>query len=108
MKGTEIIGGVSITDVFVGLGGDQPEHGRARAFWREGDMGKDLSALSSSLYTEYKQWAATSGEEHVMPQKDFGPKLADREGVVGEHTRRGTVYSGIALAPPNDAGEEAW
>jgi hypothetical protein len=37
MKGTEIIGGVSITDVFVGLGGDQPEHGRARAFWREGD-----------------------------------------------------------------------
>jgi putative DNA primase/helicase len=71
-------------------------------------MGKELSALSSSLYTEYKQWAATNGEEYVMPQKDFGPKLADREGIVGKHTRRGTIYSGIALAPPNDAGEGGW
>ncbi len=70
--------------------------------------GKEFSAVSSALYTEYKQWAATSGEEHVMPLKTFGQKLSDREGIVGKHKSRGTLYSGIALAPPNDAGEGGW
>ena len=70
--------------------------------------GNELNALSSVLYTDYKQWAAISREEHVMSQKAFAPKLADREGIVGKHTDRGTLYSGIALAPPNDAGEETW
>jgi hypothetical protein len=37
MKGTDIIGAVSITDVFIGLGGDPPRKGHARAFWRDGD-----------------------------------------------------------------------
>ena len=39
--------------------------------------GKELSALSSTLYAEYKQWTAISGEEHVISQKAFGTKLAD-------------------------------
>jgi hypothetical protein len=43
MKGTDIIGAVSITDVFIGLGGDQPRNGHARAFWRDGDNPQAVS-----------------------------------------------------------------
>jgi putative DNA primase/helicase len=63
-------------------------------------VAKELSVLSSSLYKDYKEWGATSGEEYVMSQKAFGLKLADREGITGAHTNRGTLYSGISLAPP--------
>jgi putative DNA primase/helicase len=71
-------------------------------------VAKELSVLSSSLYKDYKEWGATSGEEHVMSQKAFGLKLADREGITGAHTNRGTLYSGISLAPPSTSEGETW
>ncbi len=37
MNAAEIVGATSITKVWVALGGDPPEHGRARAFYRNGD-----------------------------------------------------------------------
>ena len=43
MKGTDIIRTVSITGVFVKLGGDQPRNGHARAFWRDGDNPQAVS-----------------------------------------------------------------
>ncbi len=67
---------------------------------------KELRVLSSSLYKDYKEWGATSGEEHVMSQKAFGLKLAEREGIACTHTNRGTLYSGIALAPPTASEED--
>ena len=32
----------------------------------------------------------------------------DREGIISAHTNRGTLYSGIALAPPNTSEGETW
>lgn len=71
-------------------------------------LAKELRVLSSSLYKEYKEWGVTSGEEHVMSQKGSGSKLAEREGIASTHTSRGTLYSGIAPAPPTGSEGDTW
>ena len=43
MNATQIIYAVTISQVFIGLGGDAPRRGRARAFYRDGDNQQAVS-----------------------------------------------------------------
>jgi putative DNA primase/helicase len=69
--------------------------------------GPELRATSSSLYTDYRNWAQAAGERKILSQKALGLNLGNREGIRGDHANVGTVYSGITLRYDRDpdAGE---
>lgn len=43
MTAAEIIGVRPISEIWMALGGEEPKHGRARAFWRKGDNPQSVS-----------------------------------------------------------------
>jgi hypothetical protein len=46
MTAAQIVLARSISEIWIALGGDPPEHGRARAFYRDGDNRQAVSLNS--------------------------------------------------------------
>jgi putative DNA primase/helicase len=60
-------------------------------------LGDALSCRAGVLYSDYKGWAATNGEDDHLSAKSFGSKLAERGGITSEHKSNGTTYRGLTL-----------
>lgn len=111
----EIVAARPITEVWVGLGGDVPKHGRARAFYRDGDNRQAVS-LNDAKACWYDHRDQTGGGVLDLVQRTLGCNrrgalcwLADFNGLpLRDRPLTGAERRAYALARQETAQLVAW